>query len=193
MDGAARGFHLVGALLDVIDSDIAHPRRAHAHLGGVLRNRHQAADHVFASLEQRVFLSVHRVRREGPADDFGIELLRPGKIVRHLIIPDEFAEHVRLNRVGHSFLLQIGAAAFICVMSSFFMLMTARITRSVRCASPLKSSGSARGTICQETPNLSVSQPHWTCSPPFASFSHSASISAWSSQLTMSDSAGVNL
>ena len=58
---------------------------------------------VSPALEQRVLLRVHRVGREGPADDFGIEFFGAGKIVRHLIVPDEFAEHVRLSRVGHVF------------------------------------------------------------------------------------------
>src|SRR4029077_5791834 len=141
-----------------------------------------------------VCLPFVRCGRQAPADDFGIEFFGAGKIVRHLIVPDEFAEHVRLSRVIHVCLLQFGANACCnCAMSSFFIAMTARITRSVRSASPDRNSGSARGTICQETPNLSVSQPHCTCSPPTASFSQSASISAWSSQFTMSEIAGVNL
>jgi hypothetical protein len=92
VDRPARGFDLVGVSLDVVDRDIAHPGRTHAHLGGVFGNWHQAADHRGAGLKQRIALVVHRVRGKRPANDLRIEFLGPGKIVRHLIVPDEFAE-----------------------------------------------------------------------------------------------------
>src|SRR5512134_2413213 len=48
------------------------------------------------------------------------------------------------------------------------------------------------GTICQDTPYLSLSQPHSTSSPPSVSFSHSSSISFCVSQFTNNDMAGAN-
>src|SRR6266545_363823 len=50
-----------------------------------------------------------------------------------------------------------------------------------------KSCPRIEGTICQDTPNLSVSQPHGPFCPPSESLSHSSSISAWVSQFTKSD------
>ena len=93
MDRAAGGLDLVGVSLDVVDRDIAHPRRTHAHLGGVFGNRHQPADHRLPGLQERIALGVHRVGGERPADDLGVERLGPGEIVGHLIVPNEFAEH----------------------------------------------------------------------------------------------------
>src|SRR5207247_9860028 len=40
------------------------------------------------------------------------------------------------------------------------------------------------GTICHDTPNLSLSQPQGCCSPPSESCSHKRSISSCVSQLT---------
>src|SRR5438093_9440489 len=40
------------------------------------------------------------------------------------------------------------------------------------------------GTICHDTPNLSLSQPQGCCSPPSESCSHNRSISSCVSQLT---------
>src|SRR5512132_3131642 len=51
----------------------------------------------------------------------------------------------------------------------------------------------ASGTICQETPNLSLSQPHCTGLPPSAvSASQSRSTSAWSLQVTDREIASLN-
>src|SRR5207247_11248187 len=44
-----------------------------------------------------------------------------------------------------------------------------------------------RGTICQDTPNRSVSQPHGPFDPPSESFSQNMSTSSWFWQSTMSD------
>lgn len=52
-------------------------------------------------------------------------------------------------------------------MSSFFILSiacTARLARSVSLWP--SSSPRTRGTICQDTPKRSFSQPHGPCSPP---------------------------
>ena len=54
----------------------------------------------------------------------------------------------------------------ICILSSWEC-----ITRSVRAGPPLRSRGSSFGTICHETPNLSLSHPHWPAqSVPSRSF-----------------------
>ena len=79
-----------------------------------------------------------------------------------------------------SFLLHCGPkASSIFAMSSLFIGMTARMTRPMPAASPLCNIfPMTPGTICQETPNLSVSQPHWPGLPPSQSRSHSRSTSA---------------
>ncbi len=70
--------------------------------------------------------------------------------------------------------------------------MIARMTRWMPAASPLcMMRGTTLGTICHETPNLSVSQPHWPGFPPSPSRSQYRSTSAWSAQSTMSEIAGV--
>src|SRR5580692_7702455 len=51
----------------------------------------------------------------------------------------------------------------------------------------------AEGTICQEMPNLSLSQPHFPLSPPAESFSQSSSTSAWVLQSTKNEIAGENV
>src|SRR5262245_48302101 len=51
----------------------------------------------------------------------------------------------------------------------------------------------AVGTICQERPNLSLSQPHGCSSPPAESFDHSSSTSSWDWQGKKNDTASVNL
>src|SRR3989304_3231082 len=51
----------------------------------------------------------------------------------------------------------------------------------------------AEGMICQDRPNLSLSQPHWLCSPPALSLLHSSSTSCCVSQSTSSEIASVNL
>src|SRR2546422_2169097 len=45
-------------------------------------------------------------------------------------------------------------------------------------------SAKTEGTICHDTPNLSLSQPHGCCSPPSDRRSHNQSISSCVSQLT---------
>src|SRR5688572_28054797 len=55
-------------------------------------------------------------------------------------------------------------------------------------------SPNAEGIICQDTPNLSLSQPHLDYSPPSAvSFSHSSSTSACVLQFTYSQMPSENL
>src|SRR2546422_675527 len=49
------------------------------------------------------------------------------------------------------------------------------------------------GTICQDSPYLSFSQPHCPSSPPSESFSHSSSTSFCVLQFTTNDMASVNL
>src|SRR2546422_10244534 len=46
------------------------------------------------------------------------------------------------------------------------------------------------GTICHDTPYLSLSQPHLCFSPPSESFSHNSSTSSCVSQFTKKDMAG---
>jgi len=77
-------------------------------------------------------------------------------------------------------------------MSSLVIGMTARMTRSMAAASPLcMTRGMTLGTICQLTPNLSVSQPHCPGLPPSLKPSQSSSTSAWVTQSTISEIAGV--
>src|SRR5258705_12782435 len=54
-------------------------------------------------------------------------------------------------------------------------------------------SAKSRGTICHDSPYLSLSQPHWFGSPPADNVSHFSSISCWVSQFTTNDTASVNL
>jgi hypothetical protein len=76
----------------------------------------------------------------------------------------------------------------------FRACMTAAITRSVFPASwSCIISPRADGTICQDRPNLSFSQPHCPCSPPSESLSQKPSSSACVRQLTDSEMASVNL
>jgi hypothetical protein len=79
-------------------------------------------------------------------------------------------------------------------MSIFFILSIAAITRCdfAGSLSPI-SSINAVGTTCHETPNLSLSQPHWTSWPPADSFVQKWSTSSCVSQFTTSDIASVNL
>src|SRR5206468_12816849 len=49
------------------------------------------------------------------------------------------------------------------------------------------------GTTCHDTPNLSLSHPHWTSWPPPESFSQKWSTSACVSQFTTKEIASVNL
>src|SRR5437879_13844694 len=48
----------------------------------------------------------------------------------------------------------------------------------------LSISPKTEGTICQDTPNLSLSQPQGSLSPPSERFSHNRSISSCVSQFT---------
>src|SRR5436190_6138833 len=57
----------------------------------------------------------------------------------------------------------------------------------------LNSSPKTVGTICQETPYLSLSQPHCTSFPPADSFFQNLSSSACVLQFTTNDMASVNL
>src|SRR5260370_16869609 len=51
----------------------------------------------------------------------------------------------------------------------------------------------AEGTICQDRPYLSFSQPHLSFFPPSESFSHNSSTSCCVSQFTKNDTAGVKV
>jgi hypothetical protein len=54
-------------------------------------------------------------------------------------------------------------------MSSFFIWYIARAVAAAFAGSGSSSqSKRAAGTTCQETPNRSLSQPHWTSWPPFS-------------------------
>ena len=80
------------------------------------------------------------------------------------------------------------------LMSSLPIPSIAFIARSAASRSELASiSGRTFGTICQDTPNLSFSQPHWPGSPPpRISDDQSRSTSAWSSHRTLSEMASLN-
>src|ERR1700733_2657852 len=55
------------------------------------------------------------------------------------------------------------------------------------------SSSKAEGTICHDTPYLSLSHAHCNWSPPSESFSHNSSTSLCVSQFTKKEIAGENL
>src|SRR2546425_5245703 len=62
-------------------------------------------------------------------------------------------------------------------------------TGSLSCSSSIRT----RGTICQDRPNLSLSQPHCPGAPPAESFVHRSSTSFCESQFTTREMASVNL
>ena len=73
-------------------------------------------------------------------------------------------------------------------MSSFPIFSIAAIAASeFPCFESLSILPRATGTICHDTPNRSVSQPHGPFSPPAESFSQSRSISPWVRHSTMKD------
>src|SRR5438552_11411498 len=79
-------------------------------------------------------------------------------------------------------------------MSSFTILSTACITRCDFAASlSLNNSPKTVGTICQESPYLSLSQPHCTSLPPAESFFQNLSTSPCVLQFTTNEMASVNL
>jgi hypothetical protein len=56
-------------------------------------------------------------------------------------------------------------------MSSFTIFIMARVTRAAFIVSfSASSSINTSGTICHDSPYLSLSQPHWTFFPPAESF-----------------------
>ncbi len=59
-------------------------------------------------------------------------------------------------------------AAFSFFISNFFILSSAPITSFP--LGPLSMLSKAAGTTCQDTPYLSLSQPHWLSFPPWVSF-----------------------
>src|SRR4030095_11230805 len=78
------------------------------------------------------------------------------------------------------------------LMSSFTILSMACMTRRDFAASLLlNNSPKTTGTICHESPYLSLSQPHWTSLPPAESFFQNLSTSACVLQLTTNDVASV--
>src|SRR6185295_2589949 len=78
------------------------------------------------------------------------------------------------------------AARSSVLMSIFTICIMAFIARSDFALSlDISSLGSWSGMICQETPNLSVTQPHWiSLPPPLSSLRQRASVSFWSLQCT---------
>lgn len=79
-------------------------------------------------------------------------------------------------------------------MSSFFIRIIARMTRSVFAGSLSTSMRlSTDGTICQDSPYLSFSQPQSPTAPPAESLAARSSTSSCVSQLTDSEIASVNL
>src|SRR5437773_6059931 len=79
-------------------------------------------------------------------------------------------------------------------MSSFTILSIACMTRCDFAASlSLNSSPKTVGTICHESPYLSLSQPHSTSLPPAESFVQNLSTSACVLQFTTNEMASVNL
>src|SRR5207247_3459572 len=74
----------------------------------------------------------------------------------------------------------------ICIIEA-----TARVLPSE--SGPVINASNSLGTICQESPYLSCSQPHGPCSPPSPSLSHSSSISSCDSQFTRNDTASSNV
>src|SRR2546427_8582286 len=78
-------------------------------------------------------------------------------------------------------------------MSSLTILSIDSMTRCDFAASlPLNSSPKTVGTICQESPYLSLSQPHCTSLPPAESFFQNLSTSACVLQFTTNEMASVN-
>jgi hypothetical protein len=57
-------------------------------------------------------------------------------------------------------------AALIAAMSIFFMPIIALKARFASSPPAANASVSTRGVICQETPHLSLHQPHWLSWPP---------------------------
>ncbi len=80
------------------------------------------------------------------------------------------------------------------LMSIFAICSIASITRFAFAGSlSLNSSPSTVSTICQDTPNLSFSQPHCDSCPPAESFPNNRSTASCVSQLTDREMASVNL
>ena len=61
---------------------------------------------------------------------------------------------------------QARRAALIAAMSIFFMPIIASNARFASSPPAASASVSTRGVICQETPHLSLHQPHWLSWPP---------------------------
>src|SRR5881396_1718248 len=79
-------------------------------------------------------------------------------------------------------------------MSSLTILSMACMTRCDFAASlSLNNSPKTVGTICQESPYLSLSQPHCASLPPADNFCQKLSTSACVLQFTTNDMASVNL
>src|SRR6185436_2834612 len=86
------------------------------------------------------------------------------------------------------------AACFSFLMSSFTIFNMACMTRCDFAASlSCNISTKIVGTICQESPYLSFSQPHCTSLPPAESLFQYLSTSACVLQFTTNDMASVNL
>src|SRR5688572_29445484 len=85
-------------------------------------------------------------------------------------------------------------ACFSVLMSSLSILSIASMTFFDFLASLLPSNSlKTVGTICQDKPYLSLSQPHRDSCPPAESFSHNSSTSSCVLQSTLNEMASVNL
>src|SRR5207247_3958493 len=79
-------------------------------------------------------------------------------------------------------------------MSSFTIFSIAFMTRCDFLGSrSVNNSVMTVGTICHDSPNLSLSQPHCTSCPPAESFSQNVSTSFCVLQFTTNETASVNL
>src|SRR5580765_1857718 len=86
-------------------------------------------------------------------------------IHRRVFQKDELCESRRMNTVlcFHA----LSAASFNLLISSLTIFKSASMTRCDLAESlPLNKSLKIAGTICHETPNLSLSQPHCCSLPP---------------------------
>ena len=83
----------------------------------------------------------------------------------HIALPNEEYLQPRPDASGHRAPRAPPYALISPSMSNFFIFRNASTTRLDRAGSPISSSRT-RGTTCQLTPNLSLSQPHWPSLPP---------------------------
>ncbi len=85
----------------------------------------------------------------------------PGVLIRgreRLFAGNNILKEIPAINVNHAF--------FSASISNFFIFIKALVTRGAFAGS-LNNFGNIVGTTCQETPNLSLSHPHWLSCPPF--------------------------